>query len=387
MVFSFPENQQLIVDGRGNHFSLKSNLIITHAHSDHFGTLPFANPTFATRETIDLFYSQMKSSVRRNFIPTAFHEELTFQPEIAGLQAEFLPSGHILGSASVFLKYHDKTILCSGDIGGRGLLTVKEPLEVKHTDILVVEATFGKPELTFQSREEIALAILKWSAEVIKDKQNVILSAGKIGSAQELIKLFNDFTKLRVITHGDVTPPSEIYRKYGVPLEFFDSKSEEGRELIRDGEVVIIQSRSKKIVPFYLKEHKNFKSAIVTGMASRFNFKDFDAAFPLSSHASYREILEYVDAVAPDIVFTLYGFEKQLAKAISRELGIPAQSLKGNSLEQNRLYAAQSKEKLTDLHTKTPRGSPAMDVSLPSSPATVRVKKDQTLDDFFKEKE
>jgi len=304
---------------------------------------------------------------------------------------QFLSSGHILGSSSLLMEYHGKTILCSSDLGAKGLLTVKEPVEVKPADVLIVEATFGSPELRFPPREEIALSILKWSAEVIKEKRNVILSAGKIGSAQELIKLFNDFTNLRVITHGDVTPPSKVYQKHGVPLRFFDSKSEEGREIIRNGEAVIIQSRAKKLVPFYLKEHKNYRSAIITGMASRFAFKNYDAAFPLSSHASFKELLEYVAAAEPELVFTLYGFEKQLAKAISHGLNIPAQALKGKSMAQNSTYVKQPSEleevATTNINTKLSEQQEEGKEALRNlTPAVNNPKNQQTLDDFFKKK-
>jgi putative mRNA 3-end processing factor len=289
-----------------------------------------------------------------------------------------ISSGHVLGSASVSINYNDKVILFTSDIGGRGQLTIKEPVTKIDADILVIEATFGSPELVFPTREEISMEILKWSADVIKEKRNVVFSAGKLGSAQELIKMFNNLTNLRVVTHGEVTPVSDVYQKYGVQLEYFDSKSEEGREILREGEAIIIQPREKKIVPYFIKEYINYRSAIVTGMASRFMYNDYDAAFPLSSHANYPELIEYIKEVSPELIFTMYGLEEKLAKAISNELEIPAIPLRKKD-EQNQQKTPKKSitQKKKQIVKKIPK-------SLIEKKSTDKAtKKKTTLDDYF----
>ncbi|MCK5158442.1 MAG: hypothetical protein KAR08_04760, partial [Candidatus Heimdallarchaeota archaeon] len=250
MQFDFPAKQKLLIDGKSSKIPLNAQTIVTHAHSDHFAFM-YSNPrTRATQETIDLFFCQKKPVGPIAFQPTQFNEKIVFDPEIPNLDVRLVSSGHVLGSASVSVNYNDKIILFTSDIGGRGQLTIKEPVTKIDADILVIEATFGSPELVFPSREEISMDILKWSADVIKEKRNVVFSAGKLGSAQELIKMFNNLTNLRVVTHGEVTPISDVYQKHGIQLEYFDSKSEEGREILRDGEAIIIQPREKKIVPY-----------------------------------------------------------------------------------------------------------------------------------------
>ncbi|NHJ49220.1 MAG: hypothetical protein FK733_15635 [Asgard group archaeon] len=382
LLFNFPENQKLIVDGTNSKVSLKAKSIVSHAHSDHFAIMNSNLETYTTHETIDLFLCQKAAKHDTNFHAKPMNEEFQISLGQKDVDVSFVSSGHILGSASVAITHEDNTILFSSDIGGKGLLTVNKPLETLNADILIVEATFGSPELHFPPREEISMDILNWSAQVIKEKRNIVFSAGKIGSAQELIKLFNDLTNLRIVTHGDVTPVCEIYKKYGVDIEFVDSKSEEGREYLKDGECVIIQSRSKKTVPFFMKEHIKTRSAIVTGMASRFRYKDFDASFPLSSHANYNEIIDYISDISPEMIFTIYGFDKKLANAITRELNIPALPLKEKS-------PVQSYEDISNLNyqKKQPK------IVQPSSfkekveretEIPDEIKKAKTLDDFFK---
>lgn len=370
-----------MIDSKNVKIPPRVNAIVTHAHSDHFAAMNSYSPTFATQATIDLFNNIKKTNTRGNFIPVAFNEQLKLQPDTPEVKVSFIPSGHILGSASVFIENENSRLLFSGDVGGKGQLTSKSPLKAVQADILVVEATFGSPELVFPSREEISMDILKWSAAVIKEKKNVLFSAGRLGSAQELIKLFNNLTNLNVVTHGEISQLSEIYKKHGVKLDFHDSKSEEGKEILRNGEAIIIQPRGKKIVPYFITEHIECKTAIVTGMASRFQYRNYDASFPLSSHASFHELIDYIRDVSPEMVFTIYGLEKKLAEAITKELDIPAIPLKDKTPN----AIQKTNEKITkDQIQKRKLEKRRMSVEREEKTIAPKEKKEITLDDFFK---
>ena len=366
-----------MIDSKNVKIPPKISAIVSHAHSDHFAVMNSLSPTYATQETIDLFLSQRKGHKNNNLYPVKFREKINFSPKIEDVNISLIPSGHVLGSSSVIVEQGDQRLLFSGDIGGKGQLTIPTPLEKVKADTLVVEATFGSPNITFPSREEISMDILKWTAMIIKEKKNVLFSAGRIGSSQELIKMFNNLTNLRVVTHGEVTQISEVYKKHGIKLDFFDSKSEEGRELLKDGETVIIQPRGKKIVPYFLTEHIDCKTAIVTGMASRFRFSNYDNSFPLSSHANFNEILEYITDVSPEEVYTIYGLERKLADAIRKELNISALPLKDKDSQRNTIP-----RKIFSNKELTVKEQP---VTINQSSRIIE-KKNITLDDFFKNK-
>ena len=51
-----------------------------------------------------------------------------------------------------------------------------------------------------------------------------------------------------------------------------------------------------------------------------------DAAFPLSDHADYTDLLRYVDLVKPERVLTLHGFAAEFARDL-RDRGIEAWAL------------------------------------------------------------
>ena len=51
-----------------------------------------------------------------------------------------------------------------------------------------------------------------------------------------------------------------------------------------------------------------------------------DAAFPLSDHADYTDLLRYVELVQPQRVLTLHGFAAEFARDL-RERGVEAWAL------------------------------------------------------------
>ena len=78
------------------------------------------------------------------------------------------------------------------------------------------------------------------------------------------------------------------------------------------------------------------RTAVLTGWAvessARFRYRA-DAAFPLSDHADYDDLLEYVARVRPRRVFTLHGFAAAFAADLRRR-GIEAWALsEENQLE------------------------------------------------------
>lgn len=52
-----------------------------------------------------------------------------------------------------------------------------------------------------------------------------------------------------------------------------------------------------------------------------------DEAFPLSDHADFEELMAFVKACDPSVVFTHHGFSVELASEIQRSLDIDAHPL------------------------------------------------------------
>ncbi len=89
-----------------------------------------------------------------------------------------------------------------------------------------------------------------------------------------------------------------------------------------------------------LERIRNKRVAMISGWAVDPNAVyryQVDAAFPLSDHADYTDLLRYVELVQPQRVLTLHGFAAEFAADL-RERGIDAWALS----EQNQLEFAMN---------------------------------------------
>src|SRR5690606_25458971 len=93
------------------------------------------------------------------------------------------------------------------------------------------------------------------------------------------------------------------------------------------GHVIIAPPRSGQAEPVAWINPK--RTAMATGWAldrGTLFRSGCDAAFPLSDHADYPDLLAFVEKVQPKVVFTLHGFAKEFAATL-RERGIEARAL------------------------------------------------------------
>jgi metallo-beta-lactamase family protein len=154
-------------------------VILTHAHLDHSGYLPvlarmgYRGPVYCTRGTRDLCEVLLRDSAKLQEEEAAFANRHGFSkhhpalplytledaekalqllvprefdvPKQLNEQACFrlLPSGHILGAASVVVCMEGKVIAFSGDVGRPSDPIMRAPMPLAHADYLVVESTYG----------------------------------------------------------------------------------------------------------------------------------------------------------------------------------------------------------------------------------------------------
>ncbi|MBU1073287.1 MBL fold metallo-hydrolase, partial [bacterium] len=160
-------------------------VLLTHGHLDHCGLLPrlvregFAGPVHCTRATADIAGIVMADSGRiqeedasykrkrharekrldvrparplyteadaeraiERLRPTGFDVPVRIAE---GIDATFVPAGHILGAGSVHLTVgaggERRTLVFSGDLGPWGMPILRDPVEPRQADYVVVEST------------------------------------------------------------------------------------------------------------------------------------------------------------------------------------------------------------------------------------------------------
>lgn len=205
-------------------------LLLTHAHIDHSGLLPklvrhgFTGPIYCSEPTADLLSfmlldsariqksnaeRQSRKNIRRGLEPV----EPTYEEKDArktlellkpiemmewiqpakDIQAKFWNAGHILGSASIELRYPDKDtgntmrIIFSGDLGPDEKVFHHEPGGDKGFDYIICESTYGdrdRDEYTLETRRKHIQHELE---QGLKRGGNVVIPCFAVERSQELL--------------------------------------------------------------------------------------------------------------------------------------------------------------------------------------------------------
>lgn len=311
---------------------------VSHAHADHFaphGRILCSTPT---RRLIEARYGA--AARRADFLDLAFGE----RREIGGHWIELLPSGHIPGSAMLFLESVDSgaTLLHTGDFKTRNGAGA-ERHQLRRADTLIMETTFGLPKFRFPAVDKVVADMVKFALEAIEDGEVPVFLAYALGKAQEiLLVLHQSAPGLRFQVHGSVAKMNEAVASLGYPLppsELFDP-----RERNPEGHVVIVPPNAARSLAVR-RLRKRIRLAMVSGWGmepgAKFRYQ-CDEVFPLSDHAGYDDLVSFVEAVAPARVLTIHGYADEFAADLRRR-GFDAWPLFGETqLELDALLAGSS---------------------------------------------
>ena len=289
--------------------------VVSHAHSDHTAR----HQSFvATPATIDCIRVRLGDAVARRGIPLAYGEVY----QHGAVSIRLFPAGHVLGSAMVRVEAPSgESLLYTGDFKTRPGLAA-EPIEIPQADTLIMESTFGRPEFVFPSLQTVQQQIRDFCVDALVSGEVPVLLVYSLGKAQEILRLLQacDFT---FMAHKAIRALNPVYEKYGIslpatrPLDFLNLQ----------GCVVLMPPALRRQLP-----KGRHRLAMISGWGLRPNSQyryRTDAVLPLSDHADYRDLLEFVDLVAPQKVFTMHGSTVELAAELRRR-GVDAWSLSGN---------------------------------------------------------
>jgi putative mRNA 3-end processing factor len=287
------------------------HVFITHAHSDHTYGFSTHARKHSTVETLRIYEALSERQVK-NAETVKIGERMRFDD----VEVNVLNAGHMLGSCQYEIVTPQFTALYTGDINCVDTLTTKAA-QHRHCDYLIIEATYGHPSYLFPRRSTMYADIIRWVMAEIGDAKVPTFQVYSSGKPQELVRLFNVYTKLPVVCSPTIAHSNNVYSENGVRLDFLDSSTTEGRSALRGGGCVYITTARADHVP------RNASRAVATGWAVREAFRNC-ASFPLSSHADFGQLMDFVGHVDPKKVYIFTGYTDVLSSQIERRLGIKA---------------------------------------------------------------
>lgn len=287
--------------------------VISHAHFDHL-KLNDGEKVICSETTSKLAEARSGNSVE--FVD-------------GNEKVELMPSGHILGSSAALVD-GKKKVLYTGDVSTRDRLYM-DGFDPVDADVLVMETTYGVPNYRFPSQEEIEKRFRDWLEE--NRETPLILFGYSLGKAQKIQKMLEKFSDREILAHSAVKKMNETVEE-ATELDFRARPYGENKELLDDNAVLVAPSRSSKADWVEkLVEKYGAKKAGFSGWAVDDSFRyrgGYDETFALSDHCDFDELVELVEKVDPEKVYTQHGFDEAFASHLKKELGINARALKNN---------------------------------------------------------
>ncbi len=286
---------------------------VSHAHFDHMGNHQTILCSPPTAKLV-----QRRISGERNWDIHEFGEPFEIAP---GVKACLYPAGHIIGSAMLWLEKDGQSFLYTGDFKLTPGISAEACQPVK-ADTLVIETTYGLPKYTFPPENEIYRDIIRFCRETLGNGDTPVLFGYSLGKSQAILKSLTN-EGLEVMLHPAALKLTQSCQKLGWKFPAYHAFEDRNHA----DKVVIAPPLSQ--TADWMQRIRSPKTAMISGWAidpsATYRYQ-CDKAFPLSDHADYLDLLNFVTKVAPKEVYTVHGFAQEFAATL-RERGYQALAL------------------------------------------------------------
>ncbi len=297
--------EPLFLDSKGNGTSF-----ISHAHSDH--VVKSAKKVFCTAKTFALLKC-------RKYIKNAEHVE-----KVEGAETKLLNAGHVFGSSQLLVE-NGASFLYTGDIRTSPSLTAGQA-DMITCDELLVECTFALPRYSFPSRMEAGQQLASWARQNEKNGRISVIGGYSLGKAQEIIAHLNQAGIIPLVPKV-IADVCVVYNFFGCRLEYVEIN--DASEALRGAFTAVMPlAKVTPVLGFALRQgyNRDVRLAHCSGWVVDYS-KPGITGFPLSDHADFNELVDFVSYTQAKKVYCVYGFANEFA-AFLRSKGTNAVSLK-----------------------------------------------------------
>ncbi|KLE34346.1 ligase-associated DNA damage response exonuclease [Aurantiacibacter luteus] len=284
--------------------------LVTHGHADH--ARGGHGKTVATPETLAIMALRYRTGEGPDggaTRPVEYGETVRLD---GGVDATYIPAGHVLGSAQILLEHAGERVVITGDYKRRADPTCP-PFEVTPCDIFITEATFGLPLFTHPPIEEEMAKLLDRLAAY--PDRCVLVGAYALGKAQRVIAELRAAGHTQPIyLHGAMERMCRLYEDFGVDLGELRLVSDHTKDDMR-GHVVVcppsaLNDRWSRRLPDPI-------TAMASGwmrVRQRARQRNVELPLVISDHADWGELTRTIQEVDPQETWITHGREEALLR-------------------------------------------------------------------------
>jgi len=310
-------------------------VVISHAHLDHCGLLPFlfkygydgpvycSAPTSSLMTLLQLDYLDVLS--KQGVVPPYDQKDVrecvlhTF-PLRYGVVTDIAPdirltlhnAGHILGSSVIHLHIGEgfHNIVYTGDFKyGRTVLLEPAATEFPRVETIITESTYGAPQDIMPSRSEAEQRLATVINETLDKHGKVLIPVPAVGRAQEIMLIIDSYMRKGIIKEAPVFIEGMISEATAIHTAYPEYLGKEVRNSILHEGVNPFQSEYFTIV-----EHPSAREEIIEGREC--------IILATSGMLEGGPVIEYFKRLASDekntIIFVSYQIEGTLGRRVQK---------------------------------------------------------------------
>lgn len=317
-------------------------VVISHAHLDHCGFLPYlfkfgydgpvycSVPSLSLMTLLQLDYLDVLS---KQGLPLPYDQKdvreavLHTIPLRYGVVTDVAPdvrltlhnAGHILGSSVVHLHigegYHN--IVYTGDFKyGKTMLLEASTTEFPRVETIITESTYSTPTDVMPSRSDAEKKLVSIINETLSRRGKVVIPVPAVGRAQEIMLVLDEYMRRGEMKEAPVFIEGMISESTAIHMAYPEYLSREVRNKIINDDINPFESEYFTVV-----EHPSARSEIIEGEPC--------IIMATAGMLEGGPVIDYFQNLAHDernsLVFVSYQIEGTLGRRIQR--GTPEVSI------------------------------------------------------------
>ncbi len=312
-------------------------VVISHAHLDHCGFLPFlfkygydgpvycSAPTQSLMTLLQLDYLDVASKqgfrapydqkdVREAVLHTIPLRNLQTTDVAPDVRLTLHNSGHILGSSLVHIHVGEglHNIVYTSDYKyGKTMLLEPAATEFPRVETIITESTYGAPQDLMPSREEAEERFASIVNETLGQGGKVLIPVPAVGRAQEIMLIIDGYMRQGAIKEAPVFIEGMISEATAIHTAYPEYLAKEVRNRILHEGLNPFQSDY-----FTMVEHPSARQEIIEGEPS--------IIIATSGMLEGGPVVEYFKQLAPDpsssLIFVSYQIDGTLGSRVQKGL-------------------------------------------------------------------